>query len=164
MFSNEFTGYYLSEIAAGWGCSLWWEALSVISETLTLSFNPHRGHVCWMFNFAFYLCRVVVPLKLEIAVHTVQVTSWSLMLYIIKKSTEQLTVWASIQSFPHHDVCVIAVLIQWKCVIENLSEKLMDRRVDAKSVVLKQGDALGGLSTLPWWLQDGLKWFKTNIH
>ncbi len=45
-------------------------------------------------------------------------------------------------------------------MVENLREKLMDRRVDARSEVLKQGDELCGLSTLPWWLQDGLKLFK----
>ncbi len=44
-------------------------------------------------------------------------------------------------------------------MVENLREKLMDRRVDARSEVLKQGDELCGLSTLPWWLQDGLTLF-----
>ncbi len=143
MFSNEFTGYYLSEIAAGWGCSLWWEALTVIPETLTLIFNPHRGDVRWMFNFAFYLCRVVVPLKLLCphgSSHKLVFDAADII--YVKKITEKLTVWASIQSFPHHAICVIAVLIQWKCVVENLSEKLMDRKVDARSEVLKQGDEL----------------------
>lgn len=95
-----------------------------------------------MFNFAFYLCRAVVPLKL-LCPHG---SSHKLVFdaaNIIKKSTEKsYTLCALIRSFHHHDVCVIAI---FNAVNIRLSISVRNGQID----VLKQGaGTLGGLSTL----------------